>query len=118
LLTPKSHYFLNSSFGNMPRHRRSMRRPTLDMHPTDARTRGLTDGGRVTIRTGGAELRVWLRVTDEVRPGVVSLPGKWWADPEETGAVSNLLTASTWSPGGQPAYNDTFVTVAAAPDGI
>ena len=53
-------------------------------------------------------------MTTEVRPGVVSLPGKWWRHPADTSAVANLLTPSLWSPGGQPAYNDTFVSVAAA----
>ena len=31
--------------------------------------------------------------------------------PEEEGAVANLLSPSEWSPGGEPAYNDTFVEV-------
>jgi anaerobic selenocysteine-containing dehydrogenase len=115
LLTPKSHYFLNSSFGNMARHRRSMRRPTLDIHPSDAAERGLSDGDRVALRRNGAAIHAWLRVTTDVRPGVVALPGKWWSEPEETGAVANLLTPSLWSPGGQPAYNDTFVQLTAAP---
>ena len=46
-----------------------------------------------------------------VAPGVVALPGKWWTLPEEDGAVANLLCPSAWSPGGQPAFNDTFVEV-------
>jgi anaerobic selenocysteine-containing dehydrogenase len=116
LLTPKSHYFLNSSFGNMERHRRSMRRPTLDIHPSDAAARGLSDGDRVAIRSAGTELHAWLRVTGDIRAGVVALPGKWWGQPAETGAVVNLLTRSAWSPGGQPAYNDTFVQVEGAPE--
>lgn len=113
LLTPKSHYFLNSSFANMPRHRRGMARPTLDMHSADAASRGLLDGMRVAVGNGLADVPVWLRITDAVRPGVVALQGKWWSEPAETGAVANLLTPSLWSPGGQPAYNDCFVTVTA-----
>src|SRR5678815_3399556 len=31
LITPKAHYFLNSSYVNLARQRRSMDRPTLDM---------------------------------------------------------------------------------------
>jgi anaerobic selenocysteine-containing dehydrogenase len=116
LLTPKSHHFMNSSFGNMPRHRGRMDRPTLDMHPDDAAARGLADASRVMIRNEQAGIHAWLRVTDTVRPGVVSLAGKWWSHPVETGAVANELTPSVWSPGGQPAYNDTFVTVIAADD--
>ena len=114
LLTPKSHFFLNSSFANMPRHRRSMGRPTLEMHPSDAGTRGLADGGRVAIANARATIYAYLHVTDAVRPGVVSLPGKWWGEPSDSAAVANLLTPSAWSSEGQPAYNDTFVTVEAA----
>jgi hypothetical protein len=69
----------------------------------------------VTIRNAQGELTAWLRVGTSVRRGVVSLTGKWWSHPEETSAVANILTPSAWTPGGQPAYNDTFVDVTAAP---
>jgi anaerobic selenocysteine-containing dehydrogenase len=111
LLTPKSHYFLNSSFANMARQRKAMRRPTLEMHPLDARERGLVDGERVVITNDRGSIRAWLAVTDAICPTVVALPGKWWGHPEETSAVANVLSPSAWSPGGQPAYNDTFVYV-------
>ena len=115
LLTPKAHHFLNSSYVNLARQRRSMDRPTLEMNATDAESRGLRDGDRVTIRNAQGELTAWLRVGTSVRPGVVSLTGKWWGHPAETSAVANVLTPSAWTPGGQPAYNDTFVDVVAAP---
>lgn len=115
LLTPKSHYFLNSSFANQARHRRAMRRPTLEMHPADAAPRGVPNDARVEIRNAQGSIAAWARVTDEVREGVVVLTGKWWGVPPETGAVANLLTPSRWSPGGQPAYNETFVEVVPAP---
>ena len=115
LLTPKSHFFLNSSFANMPRQRRSMDRPTLEMSTVDADARALADGQCVTIRNARGSLTAWLRVVPTIRTGVVALSGKWWGYPKETSAVANLLTPSAWSPGGQPAYNDTFVEVVAAP---
>ena len=115
LLTPKSHYFMNSSFGNMPRQRRAMGRPTLDISPADARERALSDGQEVIARNERGAIRAWLNVTDSIRPGAVSLTGKWWSFPDETSAVANFLTPSSWSPGGQPAYNDTFVEVGSLP---
>jgi anaerobic selenocysteine-containing dehydrogenase len=115
LLTPKAHYFLNSSYVNLARQRRGMDRPTLDMNVSDAAARNLSDGDRVTIRNAQGSVTAWLRVGDSVRPGVVSLTGKWWSHPPETSAVTNVLTPSAWAPGGQPAYNDTFVEVVAAP---
>jgi len=85
------------------------------MNAADAESRGLRDGDRVEIRNAQGELTAWLRVGTSVRPGVVSLTGKWWNHPPETSAVANVLTPSAWTPGGQPTYNDTFVDVVAAP---
>jgi anaerobic selenocysteine-containing dehydrogenase len=113
LLAPKSHFFLNTTFVNMPRQRRGMNRPTLEMNAADATARGLTDGQCVTICNAQGEITAWVQVTEAIRPGVVSLTGKWWSRPEETSAVANVLTPAAWSPGGQPAYNDTFVQVLA-----
>lgn len=115
LLTPKGHHFLNSTFANMPRQRKAMHRPTLDMHPDDAAARMLGDGDHVDVRNDLGAVQAWLRVTDDIRSGVVAMTGKWWSTPGETDPVANLLSASSWSPGGQPAYNDTFVVVAPAP---
>lgn len=113
MLTPKSHYFLNSTFGNMPRQRAAMGRPTLEIHPADADARGLADGDEVDVRNDRGALRAWIRITDSLHPGVVALPGKWWGEPDSLAAVANLLTPSAWAPHGQPAYNDVFVEIGA-----
>tara|TARA_B100000676_G_scaffold292225_1_gene327637 strand:+ start:1834 stop:3792 length:1959 start_codon:yes stop_codon:yes gene_type:complete len=114
LLTPKSHYFLNSSFANMRRQRKAQGEPELEMNPADAESLGLHDGEIVVMRNERGEVRAKLAVSDIIRPGAVVLIGKWWSRPTETAALSNMLTPSNWSAGGQPAYNDTFVTVEAA----
>ncbi len=111
LLTPKSHYFLNSTFANMERQRKNQGQPVLQMNSADARARGVTDGGMVMARNGRAALRVALQVTDNIRPGTVALEGKWWRHPAETAAVANRLVPGAWSKSGQPAYNDIFVDV-------
>ena len=81
------------------------------MAPADAADRGLQDGQSVRLRNAQGAIPATLRITDAVAPGVVALPGKWWALPEEDGAVANLLSPAAWSPGGEPAFNDTFVEV-------
>jgi anaerobic selenocysteine-containing dehydrogenase len=55
-------------------------RCTVWVHPTDAARLGLIDGdpARVTARTGAIELPV--QVTDDVMPGVVSIPHGWGHD--------------------------------------
>ncbi|HEX2891395.1 molybdopterin-dependent oxidoreductase [Vineibacter terrae] len=117
LMTPKAHFFLNSSFVNQPRQRRAEGRPTLDMTAADAAARGLRDGQVVRLRNAGGVIPATLRITDAVVAGAVSLPGKWWSMPEDQGAVSNLLCPGAWSPGGQPAFNEIFVEVVSAEAG-
>ena len=69
---------------------------------------------RVAVRNGTSELRLTLAVSDAVRPGVATLEGKWWDADDPEAAAMNRLTASRWSPAGQPAYNEVYVTIAAA----
>jgi anaerobic selenocysteine-containing dehydrogenase len=82
------------------------------LNTVDAARCGPVDAQEVEIGNERGAIRAWLRITSDICPGVVALAGKWWGD-SEGGAVANVLTASAWSPGGQPAYNDTFVRVIA-----
>ncbi len=111
LLTPKSHFFLNSTFVNMQRQRKNQGKPVLQMNAADAHERGLADGDTVMARNKRAALRVALQITDKIRPGIVVLEGKCWCRPAETAAVANRLAPDAWSEAGQPAYNDIFVDV-------
>jgi anaerobic selenocysteine-containing dehydrogenase len=111
LLTPKSHYFLNSSFANMPRQRQSQGEPTVQVAAADAERLGLGQADRVELRNDQGQLEVRVRIDDGLRPGVAILEGKWWGAPAETAAEMNHLTSSRWSPEGQPAYNECYVTV-------
>lgn len=116
LLSPKAHNFLNSSFANMDRHRAAEGAPVLHMHPEDAARRGLTAGRSVNVVSGTERLTLALDVTEDIRPGVVVLDGKWWRGTDGGGAVANRLAPAAWTPSGQPAYNDVFVEVVACPD--
>ena len=109
LLTPKAHQFLNSTFVNMPRQRKAEGRPTLHMHPNDAARRSLKSQTDVRVHNQQGSMTAVLHVSDDIREGTVALPGKWWGLES-----SNLLTGCDYSPGGQPAYNDTFVEVTSA----
>ena len=44
------------------------------LHPADAEARGLDDGTQVRLVSKVGEIEVKLEVTDELRPGVVSVP--------------------------------------------
>ena len=67
----------NSWMHNLPVLVKGKPRCTLHVHPDDAARYRLTDGAlaRLQSRTGAVEAEV--EITDEVMPGVVSLPHGW-----------------------------------------
>jgi anaerobic selenocysteine-containing dehydrogenase len=67
----------NSWMHNVPRLMRGKDRCTLLMHPADAASRGLADGAEVEVVSRTGRLRAPLEVSDEMKPGVVSLPHGW-----------------------------------------
>ncbi len=70
----------NSWMHNVERLMRGRDRCTLLMHPEDADARALADGQRVEVRSRVGRIEVPLEISDEMRPGVVSLPHGWGHD--------------------------------------
>jgi anaerobic selenocysteine-containing dehydrogenase len=67
----------NSWMHNVPRLMGGKPRCTLLMHPADAARRGLAGGALVEVTSRTGSVRVPLEVSDEMKPGVVSLPHGW-----------------------------------------
>lgn len=64
----------NSWMHNVPSLMTGRDRCTLLVHPDDAAARGLADGARARVRSRAGEIEVPVEISDEMRPGVVSLP--------------------------------------------
>jgi anaerobic selenocysteine-containing dehydrogenase len=92
---------MNSWLHNLPALARGRDRCRLLVSPPDAARTGLATGARARVRSRVGELVVPVEVTDEMMPGVVSLPhGFGHSDPEtrlavaraqQPGACSNQL---------------------------
>ena len=67
----------NSWMHNYDRLVRGTDRCTLLMHPADADARGLAAGARVRIRSRVGAVEAAVELTDDIMPGVVSLPHGW-----------------------------------------
>jgi anaerobic selenocysteine-containing dehydrogenase len=74
---------------------------TLQVHPDDAKAHGLDDGVLARVRSKAGEVTVPVEVTDDLRPGVVSLPHGFGHDLDgvqlqvarrQPGVNSNVLT--------------------------
>ena len=116
LLTPKHHArFLNSGYAHLPKHGPAEGGPFVELDPADADARGLADGDEAIVANGRGELRVPVRVSERLRPGVAAVPYGWWhAHHEDLGGsgVANSLTDDTLTDwGGGVAFSDTLVTV-------
>ena len=99
-------------------------RCTLQIHPDDAARRGLADGDTASVTSAAGSVDATVEVTDEIMPGVVSLPHGWGHDRPGTvmqiardrpGVNSNVLTdAGVVDPlSGNTALNAIPVTVTA-----
>jgi anaerobic selenocysteine-containing dehydrogenase len=70
----------NSWLHNVERLVRGRDRCTLLVHPDDAARAGVRDGGRARVTSVAGSLEVAVQVSDEMMPGVVSLPHGWGHD--------------------------------------
>jgi anaerobic selenocysteine-containing dehydrogenase len=100
-------------------------RCTLLVHPDDAARLRLRDGGRARVVSRVGEVVAPVEVSDEVMPGVVSLPHGFGHDRPDSrmdvarahaGVNVNLLSddAAIDVPSGNAAFNGVAVTIAAA----
>jgi anaerobic selenocysteine-containing dehydrogenase len=67
----------NSWMHNVATMMRGRNRCTLLMSPADATSHGLTDGAMACIRSRVGEIEAPVEISDEMMPGVVSLPHGW-----------------------------------------
>ena len=108
LISPASGKTISSTLGEL-----LDRQANLEMHPSDAAARGLSDNDTVRVFNDLGEVRCLVSLTDEVPPGTVSLPKGLWRRNTLNGQTSNALVPDTLSDlGGGACFNDARVEVA------
>ncbi|MDQ3728184.1 MAG: molybdopterin oxidoreductase family protein [Actinomycetota bacterium] len=103
-------------------------RCTALVNPLDAERLGISDGGRARVRSAAGEIEVPVEVSDEMMPGVVSVPHGWGHDVDgvrmavasgHPGVNSNLLADESGvdAPSGNAVLNGIPVELEPAPAG-
>ncbi|MGY1694876.1 molybdopterin-dependent oxidoreductase [Geodermatophilus sp. SYSU D00814] len=111
LLSPKSHAYLNSSFGDRPGQQRVQGVPAVHVHPEDAAARGLADGAEATVVNDRGRFTARVHVTTDVAPGVVVSPMGAWRK-HSRGATVNALSPSVFADLGRaPTFSDNLVEI-------
>ncbi|WP_346105678.1 molybdopterin oxidoreductase family protein [Nonomuraea maheshkhaliensis] len=112
LITPASHTFLNTTFGNNPELRRRAKDPVVLVNPADAAARGLVDGRRVRVHNDGGEFLADVQVSDRVAAGVVASRKGHWPKLSPGGANPNAVVAERDADMGRgPAFHDNLVEI-------
>ncbi|MBM3995041.1 MAG: molybdopterin oxidoreductase family protein [Planctomycetes bacterium] len=116
LLCPPASEFLNSSFVNIEVLRKRANEPTLEMHPADAKSRGIVDGSPVTVYNDRGSFQARAIVGTTVKPGVVVTLGVWWNSYTPDGVNCNTTTSTALTDFGAAAtFFDNLVQVEAIP---
>jgi anaerobic selenocysteine-containing dehydrogenase len=119
MVSPASHYFLNSTFGNVPSLMRQAREPQVELHPLDAVARGIQEGDWVEVFNDRGGCRMRARVSEQaVRPGVVATATVWWSRLSPDGRNANWTTSDALSDYGNGAsFHGNLVDVRKAEGG-
>ena len=113
LLTAPGYFQAHTAYAGVDFLRRREGPPVCVLHPDDAAARGLANGAKVRLHNQHGAVGLTLKVSDEVRPGVVLVPGQ--RSDEETGAGTiNMLVSDRYTDLGEGAtYQSTFLEVEA-----
>ena len=115
LIAPPSVHFLNTTFGAVEEQRRRIGKPTVKIHPADARARNIAAGDLVRVFNGRGECRLYAEVTDDARHGVVVVESVWWPKHMPGGrGINTLLSSHLTDLGGGSTIHCNLVEVARA----
>jgi anaerobic selenocysteine-containing dehydrogenase len=115
IISPKSHAFLNSSYGNLPGQLHHAGEQFVLVNPKDALARNVGEGSPVRIFNDRGSFEAIAKVSSDVMPGVVVAPMGYWRSLSRTGATVNALNPSAFADLGRaPTFSDTLVEVAIA----
>jgi anaerobic selenocysteine-containing dehydrogenase len=117
LLSPPRPQFLNSTFANSPRHRRSAGDPAIELSAEDAQSCGLVDGQWVIVYNDRGRFQARVALSGNVRPGVAVANGIYWNKLVPGGSnVNSTASSALTDMGGGATFFDNLVEVKALVD--
>jgi anaerobic selenocysteine-containing dehydrogenase len=113
LISPKSHAFLNSNYGNLPAQTaHAGEEQAVIIHPNDAEPRGIVAGTPIRVFNDRGSFEAFATLSPEVMPGVVMAPSGYWHRSNRRGATVHALTPPAFADLGRaPTFSDVLVEV-------
>jgi anaerobic selenocysteine-containing dehydrogenase len=84
--------FLNANYGGFPKHYASSGGPELEMDATDASARGISSGDLVRVHNDRGSLTLVAQISEDLQPGLISMPFGYWNRNTPEGRAVNALT--------------------------
>ncbi len=116
LLTAPGYFQAHTAYSGVDFLRRREGPPFCVLHPDEAARRGLSDGARVRLHNDRGAVGLVLKVSDEVLPGVVLVPGQRPETETLDGTVNMLVSDRYTDLGDGATYQSTFLDIAAWPE--
>ena len=92
--TANPKYFVHTLFANDPKMlEKYMAEPRVRINPMDAERRSISEDDVVTIYNDRGSCRVKAMISEDVPPGVVSVPYGWWPKQFVEGHPQNLVAS-------------------------
>jgi anaerobic selenocysteine-containing dehydrogenase len=112
LVTGAAHHFVSSSFANQPALLHKEGKPFLEIHPKDAKSRGIETGDPLLIENERGWCLLVADVTEDVIPGFTVSPKGYWAQNSLAGRNVNWLTSDILADlGNQASFHSNLVRV-------
>lgn len=112
IISPKSHAFVNSSFGNMEQQLHHAGEQSVILSPADARERNIGEGMPVVISNDRGQFEAVARIDEDVMPGVVVAPLGYWRRFSRSEATVQAVNSGAYADLGRaPTFSDNLVQV-------
>lgn len=109
LLTTPGYFQSHTAFSGVAFLREREGAPCAVLHPDDAKARGLTEGQKIRLFNDRGAIGVVLHVREDVRPGVILVPGQR-PDEEAVSGTVNMLCDDGYTDLGEGAtYQSTWL---------
>jgi anaerobic selenocysteine-containing dehydrogenase len=114
-LTAPGYFQSHTAFSGVAFLRRREGAPCCILHPEEAGARGLSDGQRVRLYNDRGSVGLVLKISTEIQPGVVLVPGQR-PDSETASGTINMLCPDRYTDLGEDAtYQSTWLDIAGWP---
>jgi anaerobic selenocysteine-containing dehydrogenase len=113
LLTAPGYFQAHTAYSGVDFLRRREGAPCCILHPEEAARRGLDGGAKVRLFNDRGAVGLLLKVSDEVVPGVVLVPGQRPDNEMLEGSINMLVSDRYTDLGDGATYQSTFLDIAA-----